>query len=289
MKSLGANAVRIHLQFGRFMKTPVQPNQDNLDQLVRLIKLAEEVGLYINLTGLGCYHPEDVPDWYDAMSERERWAAQARFWEAVAAVCADSPAVFCYNLMNEPVVPGGDRPRDDWLGPGFADTGKHFVQFITLDRAGRDRPEIARAWIRNLTDAIRKHDKRRLITVGLVHWSLDRPGLSSGFIPDRIADDLDFIAIHLYPESGQIDEAIKILEGFAVGKPLIIEEIYPLRGGLDTLNEFLQLSRETTIGWFSFFWGRAPDDIDQPRTIGEAIKRQWLQYWRNQTPNFAQP
>ena len=32
---------------------------------------------------------------------------QARFWQAVAARCAASPAVFCYDLMNEPVVPGG--------------------------------------------------------------------------------------------------------------------------------------------------------------------------------------
>ena len=35
--------------------------------------------------------------------------AQARFWEAVATRCAGSPAVFCFDLMNEPVVPGGRR------------------------------------------------------------------------------------------------------------------------------------------------------------------------------------
>jgi hypothetical protein len=50
---------------------------------------------------------------------------QARFWQAVAGRCAESPAVFCYDLMNEPVVPGGQRTGGDWLGPAFGD--KHFV------------------------------------------------------------------------------------------------------------------------------------------------------------------
>ena len=47
-------------------------------------KLAERNGLYLDLTGLGCYHKDDVPAWYDKLAEKDRWAAQARFWEAVA-------------------------------------------------------------------------------------------------------------------------------------------------------------------------------------------------------------
>jgi len=34
--------------------------------------------------------------------------------------------------------------------------------------------------------------------VGLVDWSLDRPGLTSGFVPEKIAADLDFLCVHLY-------------------------------------------------------------------------------------------
>ncbi|MFO0851227.1 MAG: cellulase family glycosylhydrolase [Gemmataceae bacterium] len=105
MKALGANVVRIHLQFGRFMTGPDQPDAGALDRLAMLLRLAEEVGLYLDLTGLGCYHKADVPGWYDKLSEPDRWDAQARFWTAVAGRCKDSPAVFCYDLMNEPVVP----------------------------------------------------------------------------------------------------------------------------------------------------------------------------------------
>jgi hypothetical protein len=50
-----------------------------------------------------------------------------------------------------------------------------------------------------------------LITVGLVDWSLDRPGLTSGLVPDKIVDDLDFLCVHLYPEKGKVEEALKTL------------------------------------------------------------------------------
>jgi hypothetical protein len=69
--------------------------------------LAEQTGLYLDLTGLGCYHKQDVPQWYDKLTEQDRWAAQAVFWETVAKTCAHSPAIFCYDLLSEsrkPVV-----------------------------------------------------------------------------------------------------------------------------------------------------------------------------------------
>jgi hypothetical protein len=49
--------------------------------------LAETVRLYLDLTGLGCYHKKDVPAWYDKLSENDRWDAQGRFCEAVAGRC----------------------------------------------------------------------------------------------------------------------------------------------------------------------------------------------------------
>ena len=104
MKDLGANVVRVHLQLGKFMKDAGRPDETSLERLGRLLELAERLGLYLDLTGLGCYHKKDVPAWYDAMTEPDRWAVQSRFWEAVARRCAGSPAVFCYDLMNEPVV-----------------------------------------------------------------------------------------------------------------------------------------------------------------------------------------
>ncbi len=85
MKSLGANVVRIHLQLGKFMESAEQPNKKALERLGKLVKLVEVVGLYLDLTVLGCYHKADVPEWYDKLDERGRWNVQASFWRAVAA------------------------------------------------------------------------------------------------------------------------------------------------------------------------------------------------------------
>ncbi len=277
MRKLGANVVRIHLQFARFMEGPDRPNGKNLDRLADLLKLAERERLYLDLTGLGCYHKQDVPTWYDALTEEARWDVQARFWEAVAGRCAGSPAVFCYDLMNEPVVPGGKRKPGDWLGPPFA--GKYFVQCITLDQRGRRRPDIARAWTGRLSAAVRKLDRRHLITVGLVDWSLDRPGLTSGFVPEKVADDLDFVSVHLYPQKDKVDEAVKTLAGFDVGKPVLIEETFPLSCSMKEFEEFIDRSGKYAAGWVGFFWGQTPEELRQSGTIGDAMTRAWLEFF----------
>jgi hypothetical protein len=287
MKKLGANVVRIHLQVGKFMTAADRPNEMALDRLTKLVALAEKERLYLDVTGLGCYHKADVPAWYDKLSEKERWVVQGRFWEAVAGRCAKSPAIFCYDLMNEPVVPGGKRKDGDWLGPPFG--GKHFVQFITLDQAGRPRPDVARAWLKQLVAAIRKHDQRHLITVGLVDWSLDRKGLTSGFVPDKIAADLDFISVHIYPDKGKVDEALTTLKGFDVGKPIVIEETFPLKCSLADFTKFVEESKPHAAGWIGFYWGKPPAELRRSKAIADAVVLSWLEYFQKVAGETDEP
>lgn len=94
IKELGANVVRIHLQLPKFMETERETNKRNLTRLSELVRLAEKTGLYLDLTGLGCYHKNDVPRWYDELDESARWEVQARFWRAIANVCKDSRRYF---------------------------------------------------------------------------------------------------------------------------------------------------------------------------------------------------
>ncbi|HEU5118391.1 MAG TPA: cellulase family glycosylhydrolase [Isosphaeraceae bacterium] len=287
MKALGANVVRVHLQFGKFMKSATEPNEKALEQLGKLLTLAETTGLYLDLTGLGCYHKADVPEWYDALTEEERWSAQARFWEAVASRGSESPAVFCYDLMNEPIVPGGQRKPGDWLGPAFA--GKHYVQVISLDQKDRPRPQVAKAWIKTLVTAIRKHDSRHLITVGLVDWSLNRPGLTSGFVPAEVAEDLDFVSVHLYPESGKVDEALKTLKGFQVGKSVVIEETFPLKCSFDEFERFLDLASEQNVGVIGFYWGKSPEELRDAKSISDALMSKWLELFSRRARTAGRP
>lgn len=146
-----------------------------------------------------------------------------------------------------------------------------------LDQADRPRPDIARRWVDHLVASIRKTDKRHLVTVGLVDWSLDRKGLTSGFVPEKVTENLDFVAVHLYPETGKLDEAAKTLDGFSVGKPVVVEEMFPLKCSPKDLDAFIEKSGKDAAGWISFYWGEAPDELRRSTEIGDAILLQWLE------------
>lgn len=274
MKVLGAKVIRIHLQFGRFMQSPTEIRKEAIDRLVRLVQLARETRLYLNLTGLGCYHKGDVPAWYDALDEEQRWEAQAQFWIAVAKATRNESSIFCFDLMNEPVVSGGKRPPGDWLGPPFA--GKHFVQFVSLDPMQRSRPTVAKAWISKLTAAIRSEDPQRLITVGLVDWSLDRPGLTSGFVPHVVEPHLDFISVHIYPESMKLEQALETLKGFDLKIPLVVEECFPLKC---TSQELIDVMKRADFveGWTSFYWGADQETLRRSSRLQDAMLLHWLE------------
>ncbi|MGQ9503558.1 MAG: cellulase family glycosylhydrolase [Thermogutta sp.] len=288
MKALGANVVRIHLQVARFLESPNRANEANLRRLKQLFREVEQVGLYLDVTGLGCYHRQDAPAWYDALDEKGRWAAQAFFWETIAQAGAGCPAVFCYDLMNEPVVPVDRRKEGDWLVDA-ALGGKYFVQRITLDPQGRSRNEIARSWVNRLTAAIRKHDCEALITVGLLPGTKDRADAWSGFVPKELTPPLDFISTHLYPERNAIDASLKVLSQFAVGRPVVVEEIFPLRCSPQELTEFLRASRASAAGWIGFYWGTPPEELRQSGELAAHITAAWLELFQSLTSEFRRP
>lgn len=287
MKALGANVVRVHLQFGRFMLGEAQPKPAALARFAELLRLAERTRLHLDITGLGCYHKQDVPAWYDALDEEHRWAAQANFWRAIARLGRPSPAVFCYDLMNEPVAPHKTGAGKDWLGPPFA--GKHFVQWISREGRGRERPEIARAWIRQLTAAIRAEDPHHLVTVGLVDWSLPRPGLDSAFHPAVVGPELDFLSVHLYPEKGKVPEAVETLKLFNVGKPVVIEETFPLKCSREEFDDFFQRSKPHAAGWIGFYWGRTPEECRRSTEMADAFMLSWLEWFQKAEPSGHGP
>jgi hypothetical protein len=279
IKKLGANCVRIHLQLGLFMDEPNKPNERQLAQLSQLLKLSEELGIYLDITGLACYHKKNIPAWYDGLSEADRWAVQARFWSAVANVCKASPAVFCYDLMNEPILPGKE-PETEWLGGELG--GKFFVQRISLDLAGRTREEVATAWVNTMVEAIRQHDDRHMITVGVIPWVFVFGGGKPLFHGPEVGKRLDFVAVHFYPKTGEVDKALTALKAYEVGKPLVVEEMFPLGCSADELAEFIERSSSHCDGWISFYWGTSAEELrnDPKQDFGKAITAAWLDKYR---------
>jgi hypothetical protein len=278
MKQLGANVVRVHLQVGKFMESTTATNEANLRQLQQLVKLCEDLGIYLDLTGLGCYHKADIPAWYAELGEAERWEVQARFWQAIAKAVVDSPAVFCFDLMNEPILPG-TTVETDWLAGELG--GKFFVQRLALQQNGRTREEIAKAWVHKMCAAIREIDQRHLITVGVIPWAQVFQGAKPIFYAPQVGKPLDFVSVHFYPKKDQIAETIAALKVYELGKPLVVEELFPLNCSLEEAEEFVRQSQSFVDGYLSFYWGKSIAEYESSPELSAKIIAAWLRKFQS--------
>ncbi len=279
MRALGANVVRLHLQVGTYMKSAEEVDRTALDLLRRTLDLAQHHGLYLDLTGLGCYHLDAVPPWFDELSEAERWEVQARFWEAIAETCSTHPAVFCYDLMNEPVVGKAEDDQHPWLLGELE--GFYFVQRISNDPKQRDSRTIAEAWVKTMVQAIRKHDRDSLVTVGVIPWAQVWPNAKPLFYSPEVVSHLDFVSVHFYPKKGEVEKTLVALAVYDIGKPLVVEETFPLSCSLKELDEFIQGARFRVDGWISHYFGKSIEEhANGAKPSGELTAR-FLEYWKD--------
>jgi hypothetical protein len=283
IKALGATAVRIHLQVNKFMKSPTEANEKTLAQFAKLLALAEKTGLYLDLTGLCCYRKSDTPAWYEESQEKERWTVQARFWDVVSAAAAKSPAVLCYNLMNEPVSPGG--PGKVWHG-GKPLGEFYYVENLTLDPGKRSREAVTKEWIATVSAPIRKNDPGRCVTAGMFFF-FDKPtSLTLGPDLKEFSEGLDYLSVHMYPKDATVDANLKLLESLRIGKPVIIEETFPLSCSPESFEKFFVGSRETASGWIGFYWGKSLAEYKTGKEFKDVLMARWLEFFQAQGPKF---
>ena len=80
-------------------------------------------------------------------------------------------------------------------------------------------------------------------------------------------------------------QALATLRGFDVGKPVVIEETFPLQAGLPEFGRFLTESRAVATGWLGFYWGKTPAELRQANTITDAIMLGWLEFFQQEGAN----
>ena len=102
--------------------------------------------------------------------------------------------------------------------------------------------------------------------------------------------ELDFLCIHLYPENGKLDDQLATLKDFAdVGKPVVIEETFPLKCSPQQMIEFLNRSCGHASGWIRFHWGKPVEEVRKSTSIGDGILSQWLEPFQKQGPVMLSP
>jgi hypothetical protein len=92
-----------------------------------------------------------------------------------------------------------------------------------------------------------------------------------------MARELDYLSVHVYPASGKLDESLKLLKDFQYGKPVVIEEIFPLGCSIGELEDFIRQSRGSASGWIGFYWGKSPDELRESPQLSDKVLLSWLE------------
>lgn len=278
MRNLGANVVRLHLQLGTYLKSPEEIDQTQIKLLQKILDLGQKHGIYLKLTGLCCFRLKDVPGWLDELSEEDRWNVQARFWEAIAKACANHPAVFCYDLMNEPIVGKYKEGEHLWLTGELG--GFYFVQRICNKPGKRNRKKIAAAWIEKMVLAIKKQDQQHLVTIGVIPFALPFPKAKPFFYSPEALKHLDFVSVHFYPRKDEVDKAVTALKVYDLGKPLVIGEVFPMRCSIEELDEFINKTDDVADGWIAHYFGRTIQEHEEGAEPAGELSARFFEYWK---------
>jgi hypothetical protein len=269
IRHAGFNTIRFFIEFSDFIDPPSSgfpdgtPNTATLATLQQYIALAARDGLRVDLTGLFESDPAHTPAWYDALTAdggetHGRWQAQQEFWSAVAGQLEGDTNVLDYDLMNEPFVSakGDGTPwSSGCIGGTSTSPAVCYTQAVTLNPNGRSSDSIVHSWIQALTSAIRGTGDTHLITVGQLPLS------GGGFEATNTAPVLSYVSVHEYPSQGaaNITSALANVRGFQAGKPLVIEEWYPLNDhDGNELAGFIASSAQSANGSATGWSGRWP-------------------------------
>jgi hypothetical protein len=277
MRSLGVNCARVFLTAATF-----QPDADTIDEralekLDTLIRIARRAGIRLILTGPD--HWEGSPAYWrpDRFAGEPALRALENFWRTAGRRYRGEPAIFAWDLLNEPHVPWSldtwrpawnrwlqdqygtwDRLKSDWAGEiKEGDSWGNIA--IPENKATEGNPRllawqkfrehVADEWVRRQVQAIRQADPTHLVTVGYIQWSYPlvrggNPSLYAAFNPQRQAQWLDFLCMHFYP---------------LLGRPLESREAWDRNlAYLQSVLAYCHVGKPVVLEEFGWYGGGAP-------------------------------
>lgn len=306
MSKLGVNCARIFLAAATFQPDVNTVDEESLEKLDALIKIARKAGIRLILTGPD--HWEGRPPYWkpDRFAGPEALRALDHFWTVVGQRYRGEPAILAWDLLNEPQMPwhleSWDPQWNEWLKTKYenqeglkAAWGDELKDSETIggiepakNVAAKGNPRLhdwqlfrehlADRWVQRQVRVLREADPTHLITVGYIQWSFPviRPGdpnLYSAFNPHRQAQWLDFISIHFYP---------------LLGRPFGSRTNWDRNiAYLQNMLAYCQTGKPVVLGEFGWYGGGAPQgrphlmEDEQGRWIGAEIEasRRLVQGW----------
>lgn len=292
MSDLGVNCARIFLTAATFQPDVNTIEETALKKLDTLIGIARRSGVRLILTGPD--HWEGVPAYWkpDRFAGEQALQALENFWRVLGQRYRGEPAIFAWDLLNEPHLPWfieSWRPAwDNWLQARYktrealkmawsgalADQENWGSIAAPKDEAEQGNPRLfdwqlfrehlADQWVRRQVEAIRKADPTHLVTVGYIQWSYPlvrtgNPSLYAAFNPRRQAQWLDFVCMHFYP---------------LLGRPFESQQAWDRNlAYLQTVLAYCHVGKPVVLGEYGWYGGGAPRDLP---SLTEDEQARWI-------------
>lgn len=274
IRAIGGNVIRVFTSLTNLLKGPRRVSREGVAKMERMLELAGGHGIRVIWSGPGQW--EGAPAWWREQSLYEGYArpdligAQQAAWRGIAKALKGHPALFSYELHNEPFSPWKPTPavREAWSrwrarhAPGAPQEAPFPAEPLAADwnvHFQRFREHVADEYVKRMTEAIRSQDDTHMVTIGLHQKSAPfdwyPPDPYAAFNPHRLAPLVDYTSVHYYPHHAfhpniyrdpyETEEGMRetLWHARAVvrymrsgGKPVVLEECGWYGGGSILLN-----------------------------------------------------
>ncbi|HOB90969.1 MAG: beta-galactosidase [Bacillota bacterium] len=242
MREMGMNVIRVFLSIAPFIPEDKVLSDEAMSKCRTMLDLAAEHDIRIIFSGPSAW--EGTPDWMrapdrtwqDYFTDEQILDNLDYFYQEFGKEFGDHPALFSYDLSNEPHMVW-DRPsrREAWirylkekygslaeLNAAWAPRARiddwDDIQ-VAADANDRNSPIIwdyqmfknylSRNFIERCVNAIRRHDTNHMVSIGChqgtVAFDMGIPSRYFAFDPHFVGDLLDYISIHWYPYDDRMD------------------------------------------------------------------------------------
>ena len=263
LHGIGVNVIRIFLSSMKFEPTLYTLDEASFQKVDKIISLAKEYDLRIIFDLVEVWEGAPQNGWlsWDYYSDAVSLQGLEYLVKAFGNRYKDEPAIFAWDLTNEPYTKWSDGPmnelwiewnhlkytNEDSLSSAWQDyplSGENWDNLYIPSEFTNNpndqrlfdfqlfRDDVAYNWTKHLVEAIREVDSKHMITVGLIQWSIpfkqniEEPGGYASFDPQKIAPLLDYVSVHGYDwwdnHAGLYIQGL--LRYCYAGKPVLLEE-----------------------------------------------------------------
>lgn len=283
IKALGLNCIRVFTSIAKLMPSGKnQVDEQVLEYMKDMLDTASKYDIYVIFSGPCGW--DGRPQWLnDIVQGKERIKSFCSFtdkdylnqrsflWTKIAKKFSGHPALFAYELINEPDIPwdadGFDVLWAEYVEKRLGENIDEELRKILVENRNEIpennfevesrllfeyqtfRNQLSYNYCKLCCDAIRKGDKSTFITLGThqatVPFVGQTPGKYHAFDPHYIGELFDYISLHFYP----YDDCIDICDGeenvskwknllhayinyMDIGKPILVEEFGLYGGGV---------------------------------------------------------